>query len=287
LRKIHVLLPAWRAAEFIQPTLDSVAAQDHPDFEVIVSVDLCDDATHAICLRQAESDRRFRVIRQETRLGYVGNCNALLGEAEAEFAVFAFHDDILAPTFLSKLSAALEARPEAVLSYCDVDLTAADGKREHWVYTALDGVADRVARGHKVLASEGKWWVPNRGLFRLAAARSVGGLKRHGAGEFMVDWPWLFRLCLLGEFVRVPETLCFKFYKEQSISQGWEYSRTQFFEAAAACMRELWNSDLSSEEKLILAAPLIRWLAKLRSEAAPKPGMRDRRVAVEPLPSGR
>jgi glycosyltransferase involved in cell wall biosynthesis len=257
---VEALLPAWQAAEFIQPTLDCLSAQTHKDFAVCVSVDQCDDETFAICQRHAEFDKRFRVIRQERRLGYSGNCNFLLGQSKAEYVLFAFHDDILAPEYFEKLATALDAHPQAVLSYSDVDVTHADGEREHWVYTSLEGIASRVKRGDRVMMGRGLWWVPNRGLFRLAPARTIGGLKPHGAGEFAVDWPWLFRMSLLGEFVRVPETLCFKFYKPGSLSRGWRYSEEQFFEVAAARMRELWNSDLTSEEKLKLALRLSEWM---------------------------
>lgn len=267
--KVQLLLPAWQAEAFIQPTLDSLSAQTHPDFQVIVSVDRCDDDTCGVCRRHALRDRRFRVVRQESRRGYVGNCNFLLEHADADYVCFAFHDDILAPGYIERLAAVLDARPEVVLSYSDVALTHADGKREHWTYAALEGVTDRAARGNRVLARQGMWWVPNRGLFRLAPARRIGGMKIHGAGEFSVDWPWLFRMSLLGQFARVAETLCFKFYKPGSLSQNWAHSKTQYFEVACACMRELWNSELTGEEKLRLALPLANWLHKNRPELRP------------------
>ena len=105
---VEALLPAWQAAEFIQPTLDCLSAQTHKDFAVCVSVDQCDDETFAICERHAEFDKRFRVIQQERRLGYSGNCNFLLGQSKAEYVLFAFHDDILAPEYFEKLATALD-----------------------------------------------------------------------------------------------------------------------------------------------------------------------------------
>lgn len=270
--KIEALLPAWQAAAFIQPTLDLLSAQTFGDFRVLVSVDQCDDETHAICQAHAERDERFRVVLQARRLGYAGNCNFLLGAADAEYVLFAFHDDLLAPTCLEALAAALEVRPQAVLSYCDVDLTHVDGTREHWVYTALEGAASRLERGRRVLMGLGQWWAPNRGLFRLAPARTIGGIKTHGAGEFSADWPWLFRLSLLGEFVRVPQTLCLKFYKPGSLSRSWAFSPAEYFEVDAALMRELWDSELTSQEKLQLAVPLANRMIAALTQPAPPAG---------------
>jgi glycosyltransferase involved in cell wall biosynthesis len=262
MKTVEALLPAWRAAGFIQATLDCLSAQTHGDFTVRVSVDQCDDETYAICARHAERDRRFRVVAQGRRLGYVGNCNFLLEQSRADYVLFAFHDDILAPTYLEQLAGALDAHPEAVLSYSDVELTHTDGRREHWAFTALDGMTSRVDRGLCMLIGEVMWWTPNRGMFRREPTRIIGGLKTHGAGEFSADWPWLFRLSLLGQFVRVPQTLCFKFYKPDSLSQTWAYSKEQYVELAAAHLREIWSSELTTPEKLTLAVPMTDWLAQ-------------------------
>lgn len=257
---VTALLPAWQAAEFIQETLDSLSAQDYGNFRVLVSVDLSDDATYDLCAAQAENDDRFTVIRQEERLGYVGNCNFLLDRADSDYALFAFHDDVLAPSYISRLAAVLDARPQVVNSYSDVLLTHVDGRKELWQYTGLEGMTSPVERGANMLKPIKWWWVPNRGLFRLDKARGIGGLKTHGAGEFSADLPWLLHMSLLGEFARVPETLCFKYYKPGSLSRSWEFTARQRYEVRAACLRELWNSPLSTAQKVLLAAPVTRWL---------------------------
>jgi glycosyltransferase involved in cell wall biosynthesis len=261
---VTALVPAYQAGEFIQLTLDALSAQTRSNFNVIISVDHCDDDTHAICMKHCERDSRFSVSRQEKRLGYVGNCNFLLSQADSDYALFAFHDDILAPSYVEKLCEVLDTRPEVVLSYSDVLVTAVNGEQEHCVFTELDGLRERTQRGQKMLWPVDKWWVPNRGIFRLREARKIQGLKTHGAGEFSVDWPWLFHMSLLGEFARVPETLCYKFYKQGSLSRSWEFSKKQFYEVSLSCMRELWNSELSSGEKFRLAKPLIYRLIKAR-----------------------
>jgi len=67
-------------------------------------------------------------------------------------------------------------------------------------------------------------------------------------------------MSLLGQFARVPETLCFKNYMPGSLSRSWSFTLKQKYEVRAACMRELWNSDLSTREKAALAAPTTQWL---------------------------
>lgn len=259
---VMALVPAYQAAEFIQPTLDALSAQTHPRLQVLISVDLCDDDTHAICERHAARDPRFRVMRQTTRLGWVGNSNFLLSQAQGDYALFAFHDDLLAPSYVARLAEALDTDPLAAVAFSDVLLTDAQGRQEHWSYTALEGERSALTRGVRVLERRGQWWVPNRGLFRLSLARQIGGLKTHGAGEFSADWPWMFHLALLGSFVRVPAQLCHKFYKPGSLSRSWDFSPQQYFEVHAACMREIWNSSLGTHDKVALAVPLMHWLAR-------------------------
>lgn len=267
LTPVMALVPAYQAADFIQPTLDALSAQTHPALQVLVSVDACADDTHGICERHAARDPRFRVIRQTERLGWVGNSNHLLAQAQGEYALFAFHDDLLAPTYVAQLAAALDADPQASVAYSDVLLTDAQGRQEYWTYNALDGERLAINRGGRVMERKGMWWVPNRGLFRLALARRIGGLKTHGAGEFSADWPWVFHLALLGGFVRVPEILCHKFYKPGSLSRSWAFTPQENYEVHVACMREIWNSSLSTQEKVLLAAPLMQWLTVNRALA--------------------
>lgn len=265
---VSALLPAYRAAKFIQKTLDSLSAQTWPRLEILVSVDHGDDDTFDICLAHARKDARFRVYRQKARLGWIGNSNFLLQQARGDHALFAFHDDLLTPDCIGKLATVLDTQPDVVLAYPDMSLTHANGQKEHQTYTNTEGMTDRVERARKLLRRDGMWWVPNHGLFRLAHARRIGGLKLHGAGAFSADWPWLLHMSLLGQFRRVPETLCFKYYQPDSLSRSWAFSPQQEFEVSAACIREIWNSPIATREKLALSVPLANWLAE-KGRAAP------------------
>lgn len=266
--KVAALVPAWQSAGFIQATLDCLSAQTYTYLEVIISVDECDDSTYEICTAHAHNDSRFRVIRQQKRLGYVGNCNFLLDQADADYVLFAFHDDILKPEYISTLADVLDRRPEVIVSYSDVHLTNTNGSQEQWVFNELEGIHDPVQRGFIMMQGNNRWWVPNRGLFRLNTARQINGLKTHRAGEFSADWPWLFHMSLLGEFARVPQTLCYKYYKPGSLSRSWKFSKRQFYEVYAAIMREIWISNLTSEQKITLAGPVAKWL----QDNKPSPG---------------
>lgn len=257
---ITALIPAYNAAAFVQASLDSVSRQTLRNFVALVSVDRSEDATAAICQEHARRDPRFRVIEQPTRLGWVGNTNFLLRHVRTDFAVFAFHDDLLDPTYFAKLTGALQRDPQAAVAFSDTQLTRIDGRQENWVYTELEGMTDPLARASRILSQWGKWWVPNRGVFRQAMARQVGGLKLHDSGEFSADLPWLFHLSLYGGFVRIPETLCFKYYRSGSLSRSWRFGPRERFDVVASCMRELWCAQIPVEQKIQLARPWLEYM---------------------------
>jgi len=265
--KVTALVPAYQASGFIQETLDSLSAQTHRNFDVIISVDLCDDDTYMVCQQHCSHDSRFSVFRQSERLGYVGNCNFLLSHADADYVLFAFHDDILKPEYMEKLCAVLDNKREVIMTYSDVLITSVNGNTKLQIYKEMDGLDDRVQRGLKMLWKVGFWWVPNRGIFRLHEARTINGLKTHTAGEVSSDLPWLFHMSLLGEFVRVPETLCLKFYKPDSLSRSWAFSNAQFHAVSMACVRELWSSVLSIREKIRITLPFLFRLTKFKTKS--------------------
>jgi glycosyltransferase involved in cell wall biosynthesis len=260
--RVLALVPTWKAAGFISRTLDTLAAQTCPGFSVLISDDASPDDTAAICERRAAEDPRFRVIRQERNRGWVGNVNALLREANADYLLFAFQDDLPEPDYVARCVAALEADPHAVLAFSDLRLVRQDGTVEERAYTRLEGVTDSIERARRIARLEGSWWIPNRGVFRASAAREIGGLRRHGAGEFSADWPWLLEMSLLGGFVRIPERLMTKFYLPDSLSRTWRFGARQWAAVTASAMTAVSRRRLPVRDRVRLHAALAGFVLR-------------------------
>jgi glycosyltransferase involved in cell wall biosynthesis len=258
--RVVALVPAWSGAAFIARTLDALAAQTYSDLAIVISDDASPDDTAAICDRYAARDRRFRVIRQPRNLGWVGNVNALLREASGDYLLFAFQDDWLEPTYVARCVSALEANPRAIMAFTDITLVHPDAAQEDKSYPTLDGLTDRLRRARRVARQEGSWWIPNRGVFRASAAADIGGLRRHLAGEFSADWPWLLHMSLLGEFVRVPEQLCTKIYLARSLSRSWKFGARAWTAVTISATGTVLRSRISLGEKLALCGTLNRLL---------------------------
>jgi len=273
--RVVALVPAWNAEPFIAPVLACLAAQTHRALDVLISDDASTDRTAAICAAFAREHPNVHLIRQPRNLGWIGNVNALLREARGDHVFFAFHDDLVHPTYVERLSGALDAHPQAVLAFSDmVRRVVASGDeppgRDHRppapdgvkVYLDLDGVRERLARGRIVAQKWGRppsysVMVANRGLFRASAARAVGGLRRHAGGEYGADWPWLLRLALIGEFVRVPLPLVEKSYRPTSLSATWRHSLRARAGVLLACHREVARAALPMREALALHQALL------------------------------
>jgi glycosyltransferase involved in cell wall biosynthesis len=264
--KVVGLLPAYQAADFIERTLDALAAQTWSNFEVLASVDVCTDETAAIIRRRAERDSRFRVIEQTERHGWVGNVNFLINEAVGDYFFFAFHDDTPQPDYVRLCVEKLASDPDAVLAYTDMLTTYVNGDTAEHCFPLIDGVASAEERARIIVSMAREWATPNRGVFRAAVAKRVGGMKKHKAGEFIADWPWLLSLALEGKFLRAPGLHMNKNYMAQSLSQSWNWDIAKFNAAADLCADIVARSDLPVASKRRLTRDLS--LRRLKTAAS-------------------
>lgn len=273
--RVVALVPTWNASAFVAATLDALAAQTYGNLEILVSDDASTDDTAEVCEGYAARDPRFRVVRQPRNLGWTGNANALLREARGDYLLFAFQDDLLAPTYVERCVAELERNPRAVMAFSDIALVHQDGSRESLSYTTLDGDVSRFRRAWRVARLRGSWWIPNRGVFRAPAAAEIGGLRRHRAGEFSADWPWLLHMSVLGDFVRVPEQLCTKIYRTGSLSQSWDFGARAWCAVALSAMGAVRRAELPARQKLALQGILAAFVGR-RLERAARASLRRR-----------
>ena len=253
LPRVVACMPAWNSSAYVVPVLESLAAQTYPNLAILISVDACSDDSLAICERFAATRDNVTVIQQRERLGWIGNCNALLEGVDGDYAFFALHDDPLAPTYVARLVDALEANPRAVLAFADMETDTG----EALTYDTLDGIVSRYERARLVLHAGGPWWVPFRGLMRMSTVRSLGGLQRHLAGEYSADWPWLLRFVLAGQVVRVSERLVCKRVHSKSLSSTWRRGGWNGFSVVLDCMRIIRGAGFPLLQELYLHCGMI------------------------------
>ena len=249
------MVPTYNGAAFLAETLASLATQTYPALRVLLSDDDSTDGTAAICASFAAADARFSVVRQPTRLGWIGNSNALLARADAEYAFFATHDDLFEPSYVARTMAALAERPGAVLGYADTMMFSDDGTRTRKTAERTVRPGTRVQRGLRyIVGGDMDRWIPMRGVARTTILRHVGGLRLWRGREYEADGRFLFRLHLLGPFARVADVLCHKRRHAAALHDSWPRRRARYVTQHAAYAREVLEADLHASERATLLA---------------------------------
>ena len=122
---ISVIIPAYNYAEYLPQAIESVLAQDYPQFEVIVVDDGSTDATPDIIRRYGN---KIRSIHQENQ-GLSAARNTGIQAAKHPYLAFLDADDMWRPGLLLTLALALQTLPpETGLVACQSRVIDASGR---------------------------------------------------------------------------------------------------------------------------------------------------------------
>jgi glycosyltransferase involved in cell wall biosynthesis len=117
--KVSVVVTSYEHEAFIGPCLESVRRQDYEDWECIVVVDGSPDRTAQKATEVAGQDKRFRVVTKENGgPSSAQNMGARLVSSDSRYLVFLDGDDLLSPSFLSRLAAYLHETPGVGVVTC-------------------------------------------------------------------------------------------------------------------------------------------------------------------------
>lgn len=137
--KVSICIPAYRQVEFLRITLESVAAQDFTDYEVIVTDDSPTEEVHDLVAGFPLGGRLF-YYRNQVPLGSPENWNASIRRARGELVKILHHDDrFTSPSSLRQFVEMLDNAPEA-----DFGFSAA----------LVDDVASGIDRVHRPSAAQ-------------------------------------------------------------------------------------------------------------------------------------
>ncbi|UHD17095.1 glycosyltransferase family 2 protein [Thiocapsa bogorovii] len=199
---VTIGLPVFNGENFLSEAIESVLGQDYADFELIIRDNASTDGTAAICREACEKDSRIRYLRSETNVGAAPNFNAIVGDARGQYFKWLAHDDLMAPTFLSRCVERLEQDHTSVLACPRVRFIDAAGKPlEDYISPFRTADSDPVVRFKETLSGHPCYEV--FGLIRLDELRKTRliGSYKHGDGVL------LSHLALLGRFAEIPQCL--------------------------------------------------------------------------------
>jgi glycosyltransferase involved in cell wall biosynthesis len=280
---VSICVPTWNGATYLGEALRSALAQTHRDFELVVLDDASSD--ESLSVAASFDDPRIRIYHNDQRLGLPGNWNRCLDHARGEYVNLLFQDDLLEPSAIEKLLAALRAVPEASLAFArrairhegngtGAPLLLGDAypRMQQRFYSSFrtslrgeDLVRDSLRQGQDLTVNV--LGEPSFVLLRKERVQRAGGFDP--AFRQLVDWDLWLRLARDTPLVFVNETLgVFRVHRGgQSLRNSgtlrvpWEYVRL------LSRIERYYGPRLARPERRRLQAARWRYRLHLAGEA--------------------
>ena len=117
--RVSVIIPNYNHARFLEERVQSVLDQTFQDFEIIFLDDASTDGSREVFSSLARDVRVRKTIFNDRNSGSTyKQWNRGCREAEGDLLWIAESDDYSDPAFLETLAGALDAHPEAGLTFC-------------------------------------------------------------------------------------------------------------------------------------------------------------------------
>jgi glycosyltransferase involved in cell wall biosynthesis len=209
---VSVIIPTYNYGALIGETLESLRRQTLAEWECVVVDDGSADDTAEVVARAAESDPRFRYLRQQNQRQAVAR-NTGLAAARGRYVQLLDADDLIESRKLERHAAYLESHPAVDIVYGGVRYfrTEEPGERLHAMGAVNRPWMPEVSgEGHEVLEAlvRGNIMVVNSPHVRRSLVERVGPFD---AGlPPAEDWDYWLRCALAGarlQFLDEPDTL--------------------------------------------------------------------------------
>lgn len=260
---ITVIALCYNHARFLVECLDSIAAQTHADFQLIVTDDASKDNSANLIeqwLAAHRPDATF--IQHERNRGICATLNEALAEAKGQFISMIATDDRWTPDKLStQLQFALAQAPDAAVIYSDAEIMNEQGQclGRRFIADHRPELAPPSGNIFSDLA-DGNFMPAMATLIRLDALRQVGGYDESLSYE---DYDMWLRLSGAGHsFAYCPQVLAH--YRTVSTSM----TNSLFIRPTAAHSRTVIEIHNRWFESGLLSRPQARkFSAKIRDAA--------------------
>ncbi len=117
LPRVSICLLTYKRAHVLPRTIESLLAQSHGDFELIINDDQSPDDTEEVCREYERRDPRVRYFRNAVNLRYAGNQNAALLRATSDYVAIVHDGDVYRPDLIEKWIRALVEQPTAAIVF--------------------------------------------------------------------------------------------------------------------------------------------------------------------------
>jgi predicted O-linked N-acetylglucosamine transferase (SPINDLY family)/glycosyltransferase involved in cell wall biosynthesis len=256
---VSIAMPVYNGDRYICQALDSLLAQDYNNFELLISDNASTDSTAEICQKYAANNPKIRYFRNSTNIGAISNFNQAFKLSTGKYFMWAAHDDLWAPSYVSKCLAQLELHPNAVLCFSEIHVINELGYPINSEYNQfLDTVGKDIPERIRRLTYKLNWYDAIYGLMRADALKKTNLMSAKYGGDVIL----LMELMLLGEFAKVPE----KLFAYRLLPNNHEENFVQpYTSLAKELMSVSWQSNLSPEVKSQIHRDFVETLCSNQS----------------------
>lgn len=211
---VSIGLPVRNGEKYLAGAIDSLLAQTHRNFELIICDNASTDSTEEICRSYASRDDRVLYSRNRTNVGVGRNHNRVFHASTGKYFMWAAHDDLYAPQFISRCAEVLDSDPSVVLSYPLITRIDDEGKRVR-TFGIEKGRTTAAHDRFRSLILMDHTCDQMYGLMRSSVLRRTGLHQNYTDS----DRTLLSEITLYGRFHEIPEPLFFhRVHAESSVA---------------------------------------------------------------------
>ena len=137
---VSIVMPAYNAAQFIGPSIESVLAQTYQNWELLVVDDCSNDETVEVV--SSFRDERIRCLKNRINSGAAVSRNRALREAKGQWIAFLDSDDVWASSKL-EIQLGYMTDNNYAFTFTDYAIVRPNDTLDKYVYTAPDVVTKR------------------------------------------------------------------------------------------------------------------------------------------------
>lgn len=192
---VTIITPAYnRGQTYLRETIDSVLAQDYPNFEYIV---LDDGSTDNTCdLLESYDDPRLRW-ESHDNMGETRTVNKGYRMARGEYIAIVNSDDPVLPGFIHTTVAFMESRPELLAAYPDW----------YWINEHSEVIWHEKSYDYNYINML-RWHITFPGSGAVVRRRAIELIpERNPELRYRADYDYWLQLGLRGPMARIPATL--------------------------------------------------------------------------------
>lgn len=248
---ISHLIPLYKSSRFLDIILANIKELAGPRVEIILADRNGDTALCAAIRREVDGLPNIRIICDESDANWVENIAGLIDLARGKYLQILPHDDSTSRRAVVTLCAALDAAPDAVLSYGRVrafDLAGASIPERDKLQTTEDPDATGWTVGDALpLFWTGRFSGAFKGVVRRVVAQDPKHRLTATPTTVFSERAWLFSLALAGRFVFAPTDMLHKRHYLGSTHSTWQMSPS-VIEDVTHLMAEMLRNTLEDPE---------------------------------------